>query len=190
MCCGGRNRPKTSSVKSKKVSVSSLNNLPGKDGMVILEYNGLNSGDETWVGPYTGQVYVLGGIKKRGYVDKNDAGARPTVNSDGTGMLSWRENSRYIFNLYTPPAVNEIIEPEPQSIVDSLEESEEEFAMEAARVEVEVKLSFDVNEMTVADIKKAVASGLSDETLLDALETEQAGKNRKSVIALLENELA
>lgn len=173
-CCGGKRTSKYVTSSSKVVSMSSLNKLPGKDGMVILEYNGTNSGDETWVGPVTGQVYVLGGAKKRGYVDINDAGERSGPNSDGKGMLSWRANGRHLFNLYTPPVVVEP-EPEPELVVES--------------VKVASVVSIDVTGMTVAQIREAVDT-LPAEVLLDALETEQENKNRKTVVSLLEDKLA
>jgi len=170
-CCGGKRTSKYATTKA--VSMSTLNQLPGKDGMVILEYSGTNSGDETWVGPVTGQVYVLGGSKKRGYVDVNDAGARPGANSDGNGMLSWRQNGRYIFNLYQPPVV---VEPEP----------EPELMVEVAAVNVAV---VDITNMTVLEIREAIG-GWSDAELMDALETELENKNRITVIGLLEAGLA
>jgi hypothetical protein len=102
MCCEGRGQPKNNVVKSTSKTRAEL--IAGAEsGMVILEYIGNNAGDMVWAGPVTGQNYVMGGATKRQYVDKKDAGSRPTNKDVGSGMLAMRENKRYVFEIYTPP---------------------------------------------------------------------------------------
>lgn len=93
MCCG---KPSASNGKSSaSMAVRYSKDLPGQDGMVILEYAGGNAGDLTWHGPVTRTTYILGGAKKRGYVDKRDA------HGDGSkriaGMLALKKNGKPIF---------------------------------------------------------------------------------------------
>lgn len=113
-CCGGGRVNKTKNTKpGKGAKVASL---PGaKAGMVILEYNGKNFGDETWRGPVTSSIYVLGGVTKRQYVDVEDAGNR----NDDKSMLGWQENDKWIFNLVkipTPEPKIEIIALDPRKM--------------------------------------------------------------------------
>jgi hypothetical protein len=152
--------------------------LPGAEsGMVILEYNGLNAGDQTWVGPTTGTIYVLGGIKKRSYVDKQDAGERPSRTSDGSGLLAMRENNRFLFNLYESPEV-EIVEPEPVVIKEPEIVTELEPAIEAT-VTVLNPTDYNVKEL------KEFLPDLS----LNVLRHLQGEETRKTALSAIEAEI-
>jgi len=44
----------------------------GENGLILIEYVGPNAGDMTWHGSITDQKYLLGGVHRKGYVDKRD----------------------------------------------------------------------------------------------------------------------
>jgi hypothetical protein len=77
--------------------------LGSESGMTAIEYIGTNAGDMVWHGEVTRTKYILGGVNRRQYVDKRDAGERPTKRSDGSGFLALRRNGKYLFEKYTPP---------------------------------------------------------------------------------------
>lgn len=186
MCCGGK-RVSAVAAAAKSASVASL---PGaKEGMVILEYAGKNSGNETWRGPVTQQVYVIGGVNKRSYVDKRDAGQRPTATSDGKGMLSWRENDRWLFRLYEPPVeIKTVVEAPPTEIVETVSGAAINKITTSEVVITSPALNPD--ELSVSKLKAALKKNYySQAEILEALEIEQGGQNRKSAIDALENAL-
>lgn len=80
-CCGGR---KSSSNGASMATRYSLD-MPSEEGMTILEYIGSNVGDETWYGK--SKTYLLGGTRKRGYVN----------NEDVPIFLAIRESGKKIF---------------------------------------------------------------------------------------------
>lgn len=85
MCCG---RPSAgNNGKAASMAIRHSKDLPGQEGMVILEYVGNNAGDTTWTGSVTRTSYLLGGARKRGYVDKRDA----------PGLLASRKHNKPVF---------------------------------------------------------------------------------------------
>lgn len=97
-CCGGRRSRRGRRRRSQNVVVRGLN-MPGQDGMVLLEYVGGNSGKMTFWGPETNTRYVFGGSNKKvGYVDKNDV----------PGMIGMRESQRPVFR-----EIKQGVTPEP-----------------------------------------------------------------------------
>jgi len=68
--------------------------LPGKDGMVVLEYVGGNYGIESWYGPVTAQRYQAGLSQPVIYVDARDA----------PGLLAIIQGRRPVFKVHPPPA--------------------------------------------------------------------------------------
>lgn len=86
MGCCGKNKLAT---KANGKGASAPQNLqPGQDGMVLIEYQGLDAGTSSWWGEATGQRYVFGGTRKRGLVDVQDA----------PGFLALYEGPRKLFN--------------------------------------------------------------------------------------------
>jgi glycosyltransferase involved in cell wall biosynthesis len=97
MCCG---RPSATASKNGGIGVAAMStkrtkDLPGQQGMVILEYQGRNAGDETWTGEVTGTTYVLGGVRKQGYVDRRDAYGDPARRKEG--LLNKTRDGRKVF---------------------------------------------------------------------------------------------
>lgn len=70
MCCGQRNI--APSPKVKAAAVKPAKQLPGAEGMVLLEYIGANTGQVSWFGP-SGTRYETSGSKRKIYVDTKDA---------------------------------------------------------------------------------------------------------------------
>lgn len=172
-CCGGG---KISNNAQRASATMAKRDLPGKTGMVILEYNGGNKGDETWGGPVTRTKYVLGGVRKRGYVDVRDANGTPGKND---GMLNYIENDRPIFKVVKPDVeekpksepVVEIKEPVVIDKPDDLELPDDKYA-----------------KLSVSALKKALPD-MNTMELSSTLQQEKDGKNRKSAIAAIENEI-
>ena len=155
-CCGGGRVSKTKNTKKSKKMAS----LPGaKAGMVLLEYNGKNFGDETWRGPATNAIYVLGGITKQQYVDVEDAGNR----EDDKSMLGWQEKDKWIFKLVELPKSKPKIEvAEPQIVLDP-------------------------REMKIAVLKDNLSRGdYSEIEIIQAIELEKTDKGRRGAIKALE----
>lgn len=93
-CCGGnsRNKPKRKNPKRNPAP------LPGRDGMIVLEYTGRNVGAETFFTP-EGNRYTFGGSTRRktGYVDKKDV----------KYLLGLRDGRKKIFRRHKPnPKLN------------------------------------------------------------------------------------
>lgn len=69
MCCGN----KTKTPIAPYVAPTPGEITPGADGMVLIEYIGGNSGNQSWYGAVTKTRYVAGGTKRRIYIDASDA---------------------------------------------------------------------------------------------------------------------
>ncbi len=95
MCCG---KPSASNNGVVSMTARYSKDLPGQDGMAIIEYIGNNVGDMEWRGKITGTKYILGGIRKRGYVDKKDA----------PGLASLKKNGQRLFIEIEPLEVAEV----------------------------------------------------------------------------------
>lgn len=82
-CCGG-GRPMGKAGQGAK---GKAQNLPGRKGMVVLEYVGSNDGKQTFWGDVTATQYRFGGSRKRGYV----------AVADVPGLLSLTKRKRKLF---------------------------------------------------------------------------------------------
>jgi glycosyltransferase involved in cell wall biosynthesis len=201
MCCGGgRNKTvQKQGVSKMSVARKKSEDLPGaKDGMVILEYNGKNAGDESWVGLATRQVYIFGGVQKRGYVDRRDAGARPTRNSNGNGFLAMREDNRYVFNEWFPS----IVPKEPETLLVEIQESYIQESYTRSYVPptdntpaINFNPTLDIVDtiLNPADFSlteiKVTVTDLTVTKLEAMLESEKSNKNRSTVIKAIKKEL-
>jgi glycosyltransferase involved in cell wall biosynthesis len=189
MCCG--NRPVAKSQKNGRAA-RTMADLPGKKGMILLEYQGSNAGDETWHGPVTGTPYALGGVKRRGYVDKQDAYGNPGKRD---GFLNLKESGKRLFTevVIEPPA------PEPEPVPEEIQEE----APEPIRILGEMPIpdweqekgeviTLDIDYVsilrTVSNIKEAV-DDLGRGELEVLLNMEQEGKNRSTAITVIEDAL-
>lgn len=201
MCCGNRRKTSGSSNTGARAARAPQPDLPGQDGLVILEYNGSNSGDETWRGPVTNKQYIFGGIRKRGYVFKDDAYGRPgTANTKAIdGMLLWKSDGRRLFTEI--PAAKPEPKPEPElkieipqvvSYVSDEPMLEPTFfrELEDADTESPVNESMpDISTMTLSEVKTFVSGFVGNNVLMQLIADEKAGKNRITVLKVLESEL-
>ena len=163
-CCGSGARASNGRGRASMANRHSKD-LPGEKGMVILEYTGSNSGDETWVGPATRTTYFLGGVRRRGYVDKRDK----------VGMLAIRDRKRPVFAEVEP-----IEQPEAELVaVGAMPDWEKEKSDPLAI------LPSKFADLSVAKIKKGLPSLLPEE-LETILSAEKSGKNRSTAISAIE----
>jgi len=73
-CCGKGGKSMRNSGRLTTSPAPSAAGFAGKDGMVVLEYLGANTGTQLWAGlPNTGRRYEFGGIRPTGYVSAADA---------------------------------------------------------------------------------------------------------------------
>lgn len=159
-CCGKSDK--------KSVPVATVNNtMLGQDGMTILEYIGTSAGDMTWRGPVTKTAYLFGGIRTRGYVD----------NRDVEGMLTIRDNGKPVFKIYIEPV--KVVEPAAE-----IQTTQPEQKLTIADWEPALNPST----MTVSELEIALQD-LSQDDIVDILQLEKDGKNRKTAIAMIENYL-
>ena len=141
------------------MAVRHSKDLPGQEGMVILEYAGNNAGDTTWHGDTTRTAYLFGGTRKRGYVDKRDA----------PGLLGLKKRGQKMFIEIQPLEVPEV--EVKTSIPGLLHES-------AAML---VRKS-------IPEIKKILPK-LPLPELDAVLKAEKANKNRSTAISAIEAQL-
>jgi glycosyltransferase involved in cell wall biosynthesis len=165
-CCGGGKKQSG----SRRGGAAMAKELPGRQGMVILKYNGGNDGDETWRGPITNTQYVLGGVRTQGYVDIRDANGDKSQNIKG--MLDFEEKGRALFKEVKVP------KQKPAKKVE----------IAKSKPSTEVQSFVDITGLSVAALKK-VLPDMSIVVLEDALKQEKDGKNRTTAIAAIENEL-
>lgn len=138
--------------------------LPGQSGMVILEYAGGNAGDETWIGPETRTTYLLGGSRKRGYVDKRDA----------PGLLALRDKGKPVFVVVEP--VEETKPVLQTEIAGAMPDWEKGKGQE------------DLSGLSVSALKKKLPDlGLVE--LEATYAAEKAGKSRSSALNAIEAEI-
>lgn len=92
-CCGNRNRiPVTragASPTAQGGTYSMPTNNPGATGTVILEYQGANYGNETYIGPITMTPYIFSVKKNRRRVDERDLHF-VSMQGQGLGLLDLR----------------------------------------------------------------------------------------------------
>jgi glycosyltransferase involved in cell wall biosynthesis len=200
-CCGGGKKQPGS--RTGGAAMAGKRSLPGVKGMVILEYNGGNSGDEHWRGPITNTVYVLGGVRKQGYVDIRDANGDKSKGIDG--MLDIVEKGRVVFkeakrkkkkaspkpklptvlDVVTIDKSDGISPEEATGAASVLKQRQEEMGQRLGNVVNGVDLSYpNPDKMTVSEIKKAVL-GLDRFQLEELLKAEQNGKARKSALGAI-----
>ena len=151
--------------------------LPGKDGMVLLEYIGGNAGTTSWWGPVTQTRYEFGGTRPVGYVDQADV----------EGMLQMKAGrNRRVFQPYKqlpqrpveapvivePPApLPKVILPAPEPIM--------------RREEPDIL----IHEISIP-IFKAIGFKFDAPVLEQLLADEQAGRNRKGMVAAIKEALS
>jgi glycosyltransferase involved in cell wall biosynthesis len=200
MCCG---RPSATTSKNGGMGAMAMaarhtKDLPGQQGMIILEYQGRNAGDETWTGEVTGTTYIFGGVRKQGYVDKRDAIGDPTRRKQG--LLDKMRDGRKIFAevkpAHQPELVTEIAEPvkakPKQAVVIQAQELLELQPKATVRAmpdwETEKGESlplFDPSGLSVSALKKELPN-LSLDQLEAALKAEGAGLKRSTAKAAIE----
>lgn len=100
-CCGNNNSSKQVVGKSASTQM-----FTGQEGMALIVYLGGNAGTMSWWGEVTGQRYIFGGSRKRGYVDVRDL----------PGFLNQWEGGRQLFKQVEPdPTPAPVTQEEPKA---------------------------------------------------------------------------
>lgn len=169
MCCGAPSGKSSNGKGSASMAARWKEDLPGQEGMVILEYNGGNAGDETWTGLITKTPYILGGVRRRGYVDRRDAYGDPARRI--AGLLDLRERGKRLFVEVEP------VEEKPQAEITA--------AMPDWETEKTDLPPFDPSGLSVVVLKKKLAD-LSATDLEHVLQAEKSSLNRSTAKAAIE----
>lgn len=142
--------------------------------LVLVEYTGSNHALTSWFGEGTSTRYQFSRRANRGYVKEPDV----------AGFLDVMENGRPVFRVM-PVKVSAPVKEE------TMDDRHVEVTVETAAKEEEQKYSVpDVGEMTVKAVKEYVAdSEIPSPVLVKMAEAERRGKNRKSVLAALNEAL-
>lgn len=191
-CCGSK---RTRSAASNQAGASRSANMEmlGQDGMEILEYTGGNAGTQQFVGPVSGKVYVFGGRRKRGYVDRRDV-YPPT----GKGL----REIYGVFRVVAPEAVKpqepdvakktaEFVNPVVEEPVTPVDAPAVELAADIVVEETaKAVVTPDINALTASEVQVLLEGDLTVEQLNTMLTAEQDGKNRKTVIASINGAIA
>lgn len=179
-CCGSK-RTRSSAASNQAGATRSANmEMLGQDGMEILEYTGGNAGTQQFVGPVSGKVYVFGGRRKRGYVDRRDV--YPPA---GKGL-------REIYGVFrVVPA--EAVKPQDVDVSQKTAgviNPVVELVAEVVEKTAEAVGTPDPNTLTASEVQVLLEGDLTIEQLNGLLTAEQGGKNRKTVIASINGAIA
>ena len=134
--------------------------MTGSKGMVLIEYQRSNVGEESYPGAFTGSLYTFSAKKKQRWVDQRDLSVEAR---DGKriGLLDLVEGSRSIFKLVRQPIAEKIAE---------VTEIADEMTSEATTDDISAELSQetvpeDLGDLTVikgvgkSTAKKLIARG-------------------------------
>jgi glycosyltransferase involved in cell wall biosynthesis len=176
MCCGSEQKADNRNLRAQAhKTAESL--LIGRDGMTSMEYVGKNAGDSTYWGEVTGQQYRFGGGRKYGYVD----------NRDVAGLLSIAVGGKPVFKVYVAPKTPTpaaVVANQDEAIAEPQETIAAETSVEPAETLDEAEL-FDPSSATATQVQAWLDTGPSKAQINLALNAEQSGKARKTVLAML-----
>lgn len=182
-CCGGRG---SRTIAPDVQGTAAVAPLAGQnDGLVILEYVGLNAAKQPFYAS-SGNRYYAGTTKPYIYVDPAD------VND----LLNMYDGSVKVFRVYNPPAPA----PEPEVTADSYLSPLEELEALAAPAAVETAVADDTPALElltddeiaaitryVKDIEVWLLTDPSTVQVEQVLAGEQAGANRVTAVRILED---
>jgi glycosyltransferase involved in cell wall biosynthesis/predicted flap endonuclease-1-like 5' DNA nuclease len=145
MCCGGGRKSAKPAPKGagKGVNVKGFQ-MPGQDGLELLEYTGSNYGTTGWWGPVTGTKYDFGNndAARVKYVDVRDV-PKMLLLSEGT------KNKRPIFRKYRLP-------PKQEAAAVVAEVRAPEYVEAPSAAYVEVKAEADMTTIPWVEVKPVV----------------------------------
>jgi glycosyltransferase involved in cell wall biosynthesis len=170
-CCGGRrSRAAARTVRPGVGRTIIMKDLPGRKGMVLIEYLGLSAGTQTWFGEVTGTRYLFGGRQKVGYVDQADAEI----------LLTKVKGGKPIFRIFEQPEAAKKKAPKPKAKEPELEGIKE--------IHIESKdLVVDPGTMSIPKLETYLGTVVIPQNeLKKILDAEVSGQNRKGAVELLE----
>lgn len=183
-CCGGKRTSSVRSVNGGQTSMSAAKTtMNGAEGFILLEYLGSQQ-VATWPGEVSNTNYRFGVSRRMGYVDKRDAGERPSEGSKGSGFLAVRKDGKQLFRVAPEPVLEKAPAAQPQTAEATM--TSEEAHLTPAPVVVVSKAVVaapvatpDPGVLTTAEIKALV---LSPEQWVALIQAEEAGKARQTVL--------
>ncbi len=219
-CCGkGNNTVKNVGVNSRVSSTRSPlmaeTNVPpvGQEPMESIEYLG-GQMNFTITGDNTGAKYTFGKDRPKGWVFKSDVGDRDSK----LGFLSKRENGKWVYRIAgaeeqaVPESAqgSEVVAEVPAEVLAEVPVESTPVAVEnpefgakggsevggvlsVAEVKTPVKPQTETPnpiDMTVEEVKAYVGKGLTKDQWEEIYRVEMANRNRKGLIAFLEELLA
>lgn len=101
-CCGRRGRPNAEVLQARAVSRANSRMVGANDGLVLLRYNGANSGQTPWYGKVSKIKYSFSALRRESYVDRRDV----------DGLLDIMEGGRRLFSLVTQDAQLKVNAPD------------------------------------------------------------------------------
>lgn len=104
-CCGSGRSSRLRSqtyARANGGGTAKMSLPPGSAGLVLIEYQGLNYGDETYFGAVTGASYTFSAKNKRKWVDPKDLHVETSSGQD-VGLLDLVRNNKPIFKLFRQP---------------------------------------------------------------------------------------
>lgn len=153
--------------------------VPGENGLVVLEYTGLNDGDQSWFGSVTGTRYVIGGITKQAYVDERDAPAFLNL---------WDRGVQQFKQVVVEAAVATAVVEEPVVMAMAVEEPAPDNVVEESAPEITLLEQDEIE--AIARLVSTITAWLSSmppiEQVQQVYEYEKANSNRTTAIAALE----
>lgn len=149
-CCGGsRSSVMRSGTVWKANGGGASPGLPGAEGLILLEYQGLNYGKTTYFGPATGSAYTFSARNKRQWVDPHDIHFE-LANGKQIGLLDLTEGKKATFKLI------------PKSTKESMKRAVA-ISHEVASTEVPAEIVEDISDIGISEEVEESGSAMSDE---------------------------
>jgi glycosyltransferase involved in cell wall biosynthesis len=110
-CCGGgRPRVQSQTYQANKAGGGIMAaGMPGASGLVLVEYQGKNFGNQSYYGPATGSVYTFNAKKNKKWVDRSDLNFE-TRGGQRMGLLDLMDGGKALFKIARQPVAEKIAE--------------------------------------------------------------------------------
>lgn len=125
-CCGNRASTPRTPTSGRRGGTYSMptSKTPGASGSSILEYQGSNYGNETYIGPFTGAPYIFSVKKNRRRVDNRDL-HQVSLSGKRLGLLDLLQTGGKPLFVAVPTTPKEEVKPLVEAVVEETEETVE-----------------------------------------------------------------
>ena len=177
-CCGGSRSSVTRSqtYQGNGGGAMTMAGMAGTKGMVLVEYQGGNYGEETFFGAFTGSAYTFSASKRQRWVDPRDLRVE-TKGGKPIGILDIMKNGKSIFKLYRQPVAEVAVEAaaiaaerETPAIIEEVAETYEAYIPDKAAEEKPAGDYF----ITLKGVGKATSMKLLDNGYLSMKQLAEA----------------